>query len=105
MIGDIQLPLDLGRKPVRIPDNGRPALISGYEYNGSPIYLSEFGGIAFIPPGHDVPQEMSSAADVVKRLYDREYLRDALSGWPWWSGGYSGSGGYDSSGGSYGDSG
>ncbi len=43
---------------MRIPDNGRPALISGYEYNGSPIYLSEFGGIAFIPAGHDVPGDV-----------------------------------------------
>ncbi len=46
---------DLGRKPIRIPDNGRPSLISGYEYNGSPIYLSEFGGIAYIPQGLNAP--------------------------------------------------
>ena len=46
---------DLGRKPVRIPDNGRPSLISGYEYNGSPVYLSEFGGIAYIPQGLNAP--------------------------------------------------
>jgi beta-galactosidase/beta-glucuronidase len=66
---------DLDRKPVRIPDNGRPALIGGYSYNGSPIYLSEFGGIAFIPPGHDVPQEAwgysgveKTAADALDRL-------------------------------------
>jgi beta-galactosidase/beta-glucuronidase len=61
---------DLGRKPVRIPDNGRPALISGYEYNGSPIYLSEFGGIAFIPPGHEVPQESWGYAGVEKTQAD-----------------------------------
>jgi len=66
---------DLGRKPVRIPDNGRPALIGGYSYNGSPIYLSEFGGIAFIPPGHEAPQESwgysgveKTAADALDRL-------------------------------------
>jgi beta-galactosidase/beta-glucuronidase len=47
---------DLGRKPARVPDNGRPALISGYEYNGSPIYLSEFGGISYIPAGQSVPE-------------------------------------------------
>lgn len=34
-----------------MPPNGRPYLIPGYEYNGSPLYLSEFGGIAYIPPG------------------------------------------------------
>jgi beta-galactosidase/beta-glucuronidase len=61
---------DLGRKPVRIPDNGRPALISGYEYNGSPIYLSEFGGIAYIPAGHDVPQESWGYAGVEKTEAD-----------------------------------
>ncbi len=66
---------DLGRTPVRIPDNGKPALIAGYEYNGSPIYLSEFGGIAFIPPGHEVPAESwgysgveKTAADALDRL-------------------------------------
>jgi len=61
---------DLGRAPVRIPDNGRPALISGYEYNGSPIYLSEFGGIAFIPAGHDVPPEAWGYAGVEKTAGD-----------------------------------
>ena len=66
---------DLGKKPTRIPDNGRPSLISGYEYNGSPIYLSEFGGIAFIPAGHEVPSEAwgysgveKTAADALDRL-------------------------------------
>jgi beta-galactosidase/beta-glucuronidase len=66
---------DLGKKPVRIPDNGRPVLVSGYEYNGSPIYLSEFGGIAFIPAGHEVPAEAwgysgveKTAADALERL-------------------------------------
>jgi beta-galactosidase/beta-glucuronidase len=61
---------DLGRKPVRIPDNGRPALIGGYKYNGSPIYLSEFGGIAYIPAGHDVPQESWGYSGVEKTADD-----------------------------------
>jgi beta-galactosidase/beta-glucuronidase len=34
-----------------IPKNGRAALIPGFRYNGSPLYLSEIGGIGFIPPG------------------------------------------------------
>ncbi len=38
-----------------IPKNGREALIPGYKYNGSPLYLSEIGGIAYIPPGTEVP--------------------------------------------------
>jgi tetratricopeptide (TPR) repeat protein len=39
---------------------------------------------------------LSSAADDLKGLYDREYARDLLNRWPWWSGGYgnSGSSGY-----------
>lgn len=48
---------DIGRNPYRIPDNGRPSLVSGYEYNGSPLYLSEFGGIAFIPDKTKVPSD------------------------------------------------
>lgn len=66
---------DLGKMPVRVPDNGKPALIAGYPYNGSPIYLSEFGGIAFIPPGHEVPAEAwgysgveQTAEDALDRL-------------------------------------
>ena len=31
----------------RIPRNGRDALALGYKYNGTPILLTEFGGIAF----------------------------------------------------------
>jgi beta-galactosidase/beta-glucuronidase len=61
---------DLNRKPVRIPDNGRPALIGGYAYNGSPIYLSEFGGIAYIPQGHDVPPEAWGYSGVEKTVED-----------------------------------
>jgi hypothetical protein len=45
---------DLGRKyaalekdPVRIPRNGREALVEGARYNGAPFLLTEFGGIAF----------------------------------------------------------
>jgi beta-galactosidase/beta-glucuronidase len=34
-----------------VPKNGRLALIPGYKYNGTPLYMSEMGGIAYIPPG------------------------------------------------------
>src|SRR5690606_774417 len=40
----------------RIPDNGRAVLVPGYEYNGSPIFLSEFGGIAYHMPGSPAPE-------------------------------------------------
>jgi hypothetical protein len=40
-----------------VPDNAEAALICGYAYNGSPFYLSEFGGVAYIPPGHEVPKQ------------------------------------------------
>ena len=48
---------DLGKPGGGVPDNARPALAPGYKYNGTPVVLSEFGGIAFIPPGHEVPPE------------------------------------------------
>jgi hypothetical protein len=53
-----------------VPDNGRRALAPGYRYNGSPIYLSEFGGIAFIPPGHQVPPEAWGYSGVEKGAGD-----------------------------------
>jgi|SRR5579871_1272773 len=48
---------DLGKSGMRIPNDGVAPLVPGAHYNGSPFYLSEFGGIAFIPPGHEVPKE------------------------------------------------
>ena len=50
----------------RIPNNGRPALAPGYKYNGTPLVLSEFGGISFIPAGHTVPQESWGYSGVEK---------------------------------------
>lgn len=57
---------DIGKPGTRIPDNAMAALIPGYEYNGTPVYLSEFGGIAFIPPGHEVPKEAWGYSGVEK---------------------------------------
>ena len=48
---------DLGKPGTPLPRGGRGALVPGYSYNGSPFALTEFGGIAFIPPGHEVPKE------------------------------------------------
>jgi beta-galactosidase/beta-glucuronidase len=57
---------DLGRMPRRVPDNARAALAPGNAYNGSPIYLSEFGGIAFIAPGSNVPGDAWGYSGVEK---------------------------------------
>ena len=56
---------DLGKSGA-VPDNHKAALIPGYRYNGSPVALTEFGGIAFIPPGHDVPEEAWGYSGVEK---------------------------------------
>jgi beta-galactosidase/beta-glucuronidase len=39
-----------------LPPHGVPYLAPGHVYNGSPLYLSEFGGIAYIPEGAKVPE-------------------------------------------------
>ena len=49
-----------------IPPANTPVLVPGVRYNGSPVYLSEFGGIAFIPPGHQVPGDAWGYAGVEK---------------------------------------
>jgi beta-galactosidase/beta-glucuronidase len=49
-----------------IPKNGREALIPGYKYNGTPLYLSEIGGIAYIPPGTPVPAQSWGYSGVEK---------------------------------------
>lgn len=60
----------MSERPGIVPNNSRKALISGYQYNGSPIYLSEFGGIAFIPPGTTVPAESWGYSGVEKTPAD-----------------------------------
>jgi beta-galactosidase/beta-glucuronidase len=57
---------DLGKPGAGVPDISLPALAPGYEYNGTPVYLSEFGGIAFIPPGHQVPKQAWGYSGVEK---------------------------------------
>ena len=49
-----------------VPDNARPALAPGFSYNGTPVILSEFGGIAFIHPGSKVPEEAWGYSGVEK---------------------------------------
>lgn len=48
---------DLGRPGVPVPPNARAALAPGFTYNGTPFWLSEFGGIAYIAPGSNVPAD------------------------------------------------
>jgi beta-galactosidase/beta-glucuronidase len=48
---------DLGKPGSTVPDNARPALAPGIRYNGAPVLLSEFGGIAWIPPDAKVPEK------------------------------------------------
>ena len=49
-----------------VPDNARPALAPGFKYNGTPVILSEFGGIAFIHPGSNVPEQAWGYSGVEK---------------------------------------
>ncbi|MEO8026245.1 MAG: glycoside hydrolase family 2 TIM barrel-domain containing protein [Bryobacteraceae bacterium] len=46
-----------GTPGAKIPKNHKEALLPGYAYNGTPIYLSEFGGVAWILPGSLVPSD------------------------------------------------
>ena len=57
---------DITPESTEIPKNGRQALIPGYKYNGSPLYLSEIGGIAYIPPGTQVPAQSWGYSGVEK---------------------------------------
>ena len=57
---------DLGKPGAGVPNNGRAALAPGSKYNGTPVLISEFGGIAFIPEGHQVPAEAWGYSGVEK---------------------------------------
>ncbi|HKW96517.1 MAG TPA: glycoside hydrolase family 2 TIM barrel-domain containing protein [Bryobacteraceae bacterium] len=81
---------ELGKPGARIPEVGRSPLAPGYSYNGSPFYLSEFGGIAFIPPGHEVPKAAWGYSGVEKTadsaLERLRGLYSAIARTPAWSG-------------------
>jgi hypothetical protein len=61
---------DLGKPGAKIPDVSRRTLVPGYEYNGTPILLSEFGGVAYIAPGSNVPSDAWGYAGVEKTSDD-----------------------------------
>jgi len=56
----------LSQKVFDFPGNGRAALAPGFKYNGSPVFLSEFGGIAYPLPGSPVPADAWGYAGVEK---------------------------------------
>jgi hypothetical protein len=49
-----------------LPSHSRGYAIRGMDYNGAPLYLSEFGGIAYIPEGAQVPAESWGYSGVEK---------------------------------------
>ncbi|MGC8882469.1 MAG: glycoside hydrolase family 2 protein [Bryobacteraceae bacterium] len=55
---------------VALPPNGRPYVAAGHVYNGAPLYLSEFGGIAYIPPDAKAPEGSWGYAGVEKTPED-----------------------------------
>jgi len=52
------------------PSGGRGPLAPGFRYNGSPVALTEFGGIAYIPEGAKVPEEAWGYSGVEKTSAD-----------------------------------
>jgi beta-galactosidase/beta-glucuronidase len=56
----------LSQPRFHFPGNGRAALAPGFAYNGSPVFLSEFGGIAYPLPGSPVPADAWGYAGVEK---------------------------------------
>lgn len=60
----------VGKPGAPVPGSVRAALAPGFRYNGSPIFLSEFGGIAYIPPGTAVPSSSWGYSGVEKSPED-----------------------------------
>jgi Glycosyl hydrolases family 2, TIM barrel domain len=54
----------VGGVGTHVPRNGREAMAPGFKYNGSPLFLSEFGGISYIAPGSNVPSDAWGYAGV-----------------------------------------
>jgi beta-galactosidase/beta-glucuronidase len=71
----------LSHSRFHFPGNGRAALAPGFAYNGSPVFLSEFGGIAYPLPGSPVPADAWGYAGVEKSPSDAlERLRGLYLG-------------------------
>lgn len=61
---------DLGKPGTTVPDNAKAALAPGFQYNGTPVYLSEFGGVSYVMPGSKAPEESWGYAGVMKSQAD-----------------------------------
>jgi hypothetical protein len=57
---------NLGKPGAGVPDNARPVLAPGFQYNGTPVVLSEFGGISYIMPGQNPPAEAWGYSGLMK---------------------------------------
>jgi beta-galactosidase/beta-glucuronidase len=57
---------DLGKPGAGVPDNARAALAPGFDYNGTPVFLSEFGGVSYIMPGQQAPPDAWGYAGLMK---------------------------------------
>jgi beta-galactosidase/beta-glucuronidase len=53
-------------KGLAIPANGRAALAPGFQYNGAPFFLSEFGGVAWVMPGTKAAEDAWGYAGLEK---------------------------------------
>lgn len=42
---------------IPVPFQGKLFLAPGYAYNGAPLFLSEFGGVSYVPKGSEVPRD------------------------------------------------
>ncbi len=58
--------MDFGKPGVTLPGRSRHWLVPNVQYNGTPLYLSEFGGIAYIPEGNKVPESAWGYSGVEK---------------------------------------
>jgi beta-galactosidase/beta-glucuronidase len=56
----------LGEPGFGVPDNARLALAPGNKYNGTPVYLSEFGGVSYLMPGQQAPEGSWGYAGLMK---------------------------------------
>jgi beta-galactosidase/beta-glucuronidase len=68
---------NFGEPGAKIPDVSRRTLIPGYEYNGSPILLSEFGGVSYIMPGQQAPEGSWGYSGLMK---DQDSAQSRMAG-------------------------
>ena len=80
----------LGEPGSGVPDNARAALAPGNKYNGSPVFLSEFGGVSYLMPGQQAPEgswgysglmkDQEAAFGRIKRLWEAIGKVPAIAG-------------------------